>query len=96
MEQSQAQHKQISYGTYVLVWLGLLMFTGLTVTVAGLNLRYLGLTVAILIAAAKSSLVLNWFMHLKYESSLFKNMIFVAIFILAVIIGLTFIDISFR
>jgi cytochrome c oxidase subunit 4 len=92
----EQEHQLIGYGTYIMVWLALLILTGLTVTVAGLNLKNLAIVVAIFIAGFKSILVLNYFMHLKFESTLFKNMVFITIFTLVVIIGLTFTDISFR
>jgi cytochrome c oxidase subunit 4 len=79
-----------------MVWLALLIFTGLTVTVAGLNLKNYAIIAAIFIAGFKSTLVLNYFMHLKFETPLFRNMVYVAIFTLVIIIGLTFTDISFR
>ena len=90
------EHQLISYGTYIMVWLALLILTGLTVTVAGLNLKNFAIAVAILIAGFKSTLVLNYFMHMKFESALFKNMVFVSVFTLAIIIILTFTDILFR
>ena len=96
MEKPQEQHQLMGYGTYVMIWLALLLLTGLTVTVAGLNLKNIAIFIAILIAGFKSTLVMNYFMHLKDESPLFRNMVFVAVFTLAIIIGLTFIDISFR
>ncbi len=96
MENKHEEHVLIGYGTYIMVWLALLMLTSLTVTVAGLNLKNFAIVAAIFIAGFKSILVLNYFMHLKYESALFKNMVFLAIFTLVIIIGLTFTDISFR
>ncbi|MEJ2636030.1 MAG: cytochrome C oxidase subunit IV family protein [Calditrichia bacterium] len=96
MEKSHQEHALMGYGTYVMVWLALLLLTGLTVTVAGVNLRDFAIAAAIFIAAFKTVLVMNYFMHLKYESALFRNMVFISIFTLAIIIGLTFIDISFR
>lgn len=96
MEHKHEDHPLIGYGTYIMVWLALLIMTGLTVTVAGLNLKNFSIVAAIFIAGFKSMLVLNYFMHLKYESALFKNMVFITIFTLVIIIGLTFTDISFR
>ncbi len=90
------EHHLVSYGTYIMVWLALLAFTGLTVTVAGFNLRQVSVFVALLVATCKTFLVLNYFMHLKYEQSIFKIMIFVTVSILAVFIVLTFFDVSFR
>ncbi len=95
MEQHQAEHS-IGYGTYVLVWLGLLVFTGLTVSVSGINLEALTVTVALLIAGFKTFLVMNYFMHLKYEPILFKLMVFLVIITFAIFLSLTFLDILFR
>jgi cytochrome c oxidase subunit 4 len=92
----EQQHHLVSYGTYIMVWLALLILTGLTVTVAGLNLKNYAIMAAIFIAGFKSTLVLNYFMHLKFETPLFRNMVYVAIFTLVIIIGLTFTDIFFR
>jgi cytochrome c oxidase subunit 4 len=96
MENKPEEHVLIGYGTYIMVWFALLILTSLTVTVAGLNLKNFAIVAAIFIAGFKSILVLNYFMHLKYESALFKNMVFLAVFTLVIIIGLTFTDISFR
>ncbi|NOQ96963.1 MAG: cytochrome-c oxidase [Calditrichae bacterium] len=96
MEHKHEDHPLIGYGTYIMVWLALLIMTGLTVTVAGLNLKNFSIVATIFIAGFKSMLVLNYFMHLKYESALFKSMVFITIFTLVIIIGLTFTDISFR
>ena len=96
MEHGESQHSVIGYGTYVLVWLGLLVFTGLTVALAGFHLGTLSVFSVILIAAAKSSLVLYFFMHLKYERPLFRTLVLVAVLTLTVFIALTFVDISYR
>jgi cytochrome c oxidase subunit 4 len=84
------------FSTYLLIWLGLLVLTGVTVTVAGLNLGNLSVLGAILIAAVKGTLVVLFFMHIKYEDRVFKIMLGVAIITLAVIMVLTFVDTSFR
>jgi cytochrome c oxidase subunit 4 len=84
------------FSTYLLIWLGLLVLTSLTVTVAGLNLGNLSYLGAILIAAAKGTLVVLFFMHIKYEDRVFKIMLGVAIATLVIIMVLTFVDTSFR
>jgi cytochrome c oxidase subunit 4 len=72
------------------------VLTGVTVTVAGLNLGNLSVLGAILIAAVKSTLVVLFFMHIKYEDRVFKIMLGAAIIMLVVIMVLTFVDVSFR
>jgi cytochrome c oxidase subunit IV len=85
-----------NYGTYVLVWLGLVALTTLTVAVAGLNLASLTIVVALAIATTKSLLVANYFMHVKSDSRVFKVFILVCIVIFLTMIILTFVDLIFR
>ncbi|MBD3334637.1 MAG: cytochrome-c oxidase [Candidatus Eisenbacteria bacterium] len=87
---------QVPYGTYIMIWLGLLVLTGVTITAAGLSFGQWSALAAIVIATVKASLVLFFFMHLKYESVLFKGFLVVALLTLAVIMFLTFADTSFR
>jgi cytochrome c oxidase subunit 4 len=76
----------------------LVLLTGITVSVAGMNLGRLSILVALLIAAFKSGLVLSYFMHLKYEKGplLFRLMIPGIILLLILFIGITFFDVAFR
>ncbi|OHB76324.1 MAG: cytochrome-c oxidase [Planctomycetes bacterium RBG_16_59_8] len=83
-------------GTFILVWCALLALTGITVAVADLHFGYASVLIALIIASFKAALVLDYFMHLKYEERLFKIMLLVAFATLAVVIGLTFLDTAFR
>ena len=86
-----------NYQIYILVWLGLVILTGITVSMAGMNLGRLSIVIVLAIAAIKSGLVLSYFMHLKYETGLlFKLMIPIVLAVLTIFIGLTFTDIAFR
>jgi cytochrome c oxidase subunit 4 len=87
---------KISYGTYILIWMSLLIFTGLTVSVGGMDMRKLAVIVALTIATVKTTLVVTYFMNLKNEDKIFRNMFIFAIMILAVILVLTFSDIIYR
>lgn len=93
---SESKHHITGYGTYVLVWLGLLALTSLTVTVAGIDLGNYTLFVALTIAAIKSALVINIFMHIKFDEPIFKFFLLVNGATLFVIFALTFVDYSFR
>jgi len=86
----------VSAKTFVSVWLALLALTAITVTVAGLHLGAFSTLAAIVIASVKAGLVLWFFMHLKYEKRLLKLLLLVPIVTLAVIIGMTFIDVWYR
>lgn len=92
----ETEHHIVGYGIYLFVWLSLLVFTALTVAVAGLHLGKLSVMAALAIATCKSWIVANYFMHLKYEDRVFKIMVLIALATLATVIGLTFFDISFR
>jgi cytochrome c oxidase subunit 4 len=89
------QHQIISYGRYILVWLGLLALTCTTVTFAGINLGRWIIITALTIASIKSMLVLNIFMHLKYEDRIFRIFVGVAIVTFIIFISLTFFDYAF-
>jgi len=49
------------------VWLGLLVLTVITVVVAGFDIGNFNLGVAMAIATVKASLVLLYFMHMRYD-----------------------------
>ena len=53
--------------SYVAVWGALILLTATTVAVAGYNLQKIAIIVCLGIAAIKSTLVLFFFMHLRYE-----------------------------
>lgn len=96
MNHNESAAHSVGYGIYVLVWISLVVFTGLTVVVAGVDLKALTVTTALTIAAVKTLLVLFYFMHLKYEPSLFRTLVFVVVLTLATFIILTFLDVIFR
>ena len=89
-------HPSTSYTVYLLIWISLLAFTSITVTVAGLNLGNFTLFIALTIAAIKSALVINIFMHIKFEEKIFKVFLAISGFTLMVIFLLTFFDYNFR
>ena len=90
------QHDINSYGRYILIWLGLLALTCATVTVAGMNLGRWIIITALSIASIKSMLVLNIFMHLKFEDRIFKIFVAVALLTFVIFISLTFFDYAFH
>jgi cytochrome c oxidase subunit 4 len=96
MENLKKHGEQVSYGTYVLVWLALISLTAITAVVSGINLAAFTIVVALLIALTKASLVINIFMHIKSEDKIFKVFLGIAGFTLVVIFSLTFSDVFFR
>ena len=86
----------VPYRTFFIVWIGLLILTGITIAVAQTDLGALNIWVALGIASCKSALVVAIFMHMKYEQRLFKLALLAALVILAVFIGFTFFDVLYR
>jgi cytochrome c oxidase subunit 4 len=86
-----------SYKTYVWVWIGLILLTGTTASVAGVDLGQWNVFIDVAIAGAKSGLVLNYFMHLRSERLLiFRVIIPLTLVVFLVFIILTFSDVAFR
>lgn len=89
-------HKELSYRFLLMVLMALFALTALTVGASTLNLGALNVWLALIIAAAKASLVLLFFMHLKYETMVLKLSFLATFGFLAIIIGFIFLDIAFR
>jgi cytochrome c oxidase subunit 4 len=95
--ESEEKSKPICHSTYIGVWIGLLILTGITVSVSGMDLGRWAILVALMVAAVKSGLVLGYFMHLKYEKGrLLQLMIPLVLGVLTIFIGLTFFDVAYR
>jgi cytochrome c oxidase subunit 4 len=86
----------VGYGQYILIWVGLMGLTGATVALAGLELgRWIILT-ALTIASIKGFLVLNIFMHLRFEDRTFRLFATVAGLVLLIFFVLIFFDYAFH
>jgi len=89
-------HHIVSYKKLVMVWLVLLSLTGLTVWVARHNAGIGHVWGSLAIACLKSGLVVAFFMHMKYEGSLLRWLLFLTLATLAIFIGFTFFDVLYR
>jgi cytochrome c oxidase subunit 4 len=78
--------------TYYAIFGALMVLTGITVAVAFINLGSLNFPVAIAIAITKATLVVLFFMHVKYSSRLTKMVVGMALFFLMTMFGLTLTD----
>jgi len=94
--ENEQQSHTVSYGHYILIWLGLIALTGITVALAGMELGRWVIITALTVASIKSALVLNIFMHLKFEDRVFKLFVAVALATLTIFISLTFFDYAFH
>lgn len=86
----------LPYRTLLCVLGALFGLTGVTIAVSTIDLGWMNVWVALLIASVKSSVVLLFFMHLRYENKLFLITFLVTVFFVAVLIGLMFWDVAFR
>ena len=78
--------------TYITIFGALMVCTILTVIAAFINLGDLNFPVAITIAVFKATLVVLFFMHVKYGSKLTKLIVGVAFFFLGIMLSLTLAD----
>lgn len=95
-EHGHDEHHLLPYSLYIKVWLALLMLTGLTVWVSTLEMYKWTVFTAMLIATVKVSLVVLYFMHVRFENRLIWTMIFAVLVTYAVFVGLTFADYVYR
>jgi cytochrome c oxidase subunit 4 len=84
------------YGTLLAIIFALLVLTGITVAVSYVHLGFFNVPIALLVASIKSSLVLLFFMHLKYEGQAIKVSFLSTIAFLFIMISFIFWDVAFR
>jgi cytochrome c oxidase subunit 4 len=95
--ETQTAEKHRGPGVYLWVWGTLLLLTALTVTAASLHLGRAAVAAALGIAAVKSTLVVLYFMHLRWEKRLLLKLLLpITLATLAIFIGLTYSDILVR
>jgi cytochrome c oxidase subunit 4 len=91
-EPSEHGHHVVSVATYVWVFLALMVLTGVTVWASGRDFGAMNTAVALAIAVAKASLVVLFFMHVKYGTSLVKLCVAAAVVWLGFLIVITMSD----
>jgi cytochrome c oxidase subunit IV len=89
-------HVVIPYRVYFAVWAGLIALTALTVAVSYVDMKNVTVLTAMLIATVKATLVLLYFMHIRFERPLYWGMILATLVTYAIFIGLTFSDYFYR
>ncbi len=78
--------------TYYTIFGGLMVLTAVTVGAAFTDLGALNFPVALAVALLKATLVILFFMHVKYSSKLVKLTVGGALFFVATLFGLTLTD----
>jgi cytochrome c oxidase subunit 4 len=82
--------------TLMAVWGALITFTIVTILVSRMDLGIFNIVAVLSLATAKASLVVLFFMDLRHESRLFRNLLVAAIAVLAIFLVLTFFDVAYR
>ncbi|NYF78517.1 cytochrome C oxidase subunit IV family protein [Granulicella arctica] len=87
-----AEHHIVSPFQYSLVFGTLLLFTGITVGAAYVDMGVLNPIIALGIASFKAVVVILFFMHVKYQSRLIKMTVAAGFFTFLVLITMTLCD----
>jgi cytochrome c oxidase subunit 4 len=90
-----AQHV-IPQKIYILVFVTLLLLTLVTVDVAFYDAGWLSLYIALAIATTKATLVILYFMHLRYSSKLTWAFVATGLLFLVILLAFTMSDIFTR
>ena len=78
--------------TYYAIFSALMVLTAVTVGAAFVNMGSLNFPIAISIAITKATLVILFFMHVKYSSRLTKMVVGMSFFFLSILFALTLTD----
>ena len=89
---AEPDHHIVGPKTYLIVFLCLLFFTGLTVGAAFVDLGEFNPVIAVGIACIKAVLVILFFMHIYYSSRLVKLTVAAGFFTFLVLITMTLSD----
>ena len=81
---------------YVGIFLALMALTAITIAVAYVNLGPWNKVVALGIASTKATLVVLYFMHVKYASRMTKLIVVSGFFFLMILLSLTMLDYGSR
>lgn len=77
---------------YYLIWIILMVLTATTVFAATVELHVFNIVVALFIATVKGTLVVLFFMHLRYSTKLTMVTVVASIFWLLILFSLTMTD----
>jgi cytochrome c oxidase subunit 4 len=92
VSENNGSHHIVSPGIYLTIILTLMGLTGLTIVAAFVDLGKFNIVVALVIATAKATLVVLFFMHAKYTPRRTQMVIIAGIFWLAILLLMTMSD----
>jgi len=89
---TEEEHHIVGPRTYFLIFFALLVGTALTIGATYLDMGPWNPVVAIAIACAKATLVVLFFMHIKYSSKLMKLTVGAGLFTFLILVGMSMSD----
>ena len=95
MNEHESEHI-LPYGFLAQILAGLVLLTAVTVGVSYIDWGFLNVPIALFVASSKATLVLLFFMHIKYEGMVIKVSFISTMLVLAFLISFTFWDVAFR
>ncbi len=96
MNKPEEKHHIVPYRTFILVLLALVTFTFISIGVTSYKLGPLTVVIALLISTCKTTLILTYFMHLKYDVRMFAILVMSVLGLISVVILITFLDYLYR
>ena len=92
----EKEHKIFPYEGYGKILVVLLLLTTITISITSIDLAAWSVAVALIVACVKGGIVLMYFMHLKFENTMLKVLVFGVIGLFAVVLIITFLDYLYR
>ena len=91
-EHNEHEHHIVSPKTYLAIVAALLVLTAVTVAASYAELGIFNPVIALAIAVVKATLVVLFFMHVKYSTKLTKLTVGAGLFTFIVLVGMTLSD----
>lgn len=96
MEQAEINEHIIPYRTLAGVWLLLILLTAILASASIFFHETLSVAAMLILTPIKAGLVFFYFMHLKYEKTYLKALVFLTLGLLVLVIGILFSDVLYR
>ncbi len=96
MVSDDARAHIIPYRTLAGVWLLLIGLTAALVVAGKVYHEALSVAAMLILTPVKAGLVFFYFMHLRYEKTYLKALVFMTLGLLTLVIGLLFFDVLYR
>lgn len=90
--EEEHEHHIVGPMVYFTIFIALLVGTAITIGASYLNLGPFNAALAIAIACTKATLVVLYFMHIKYSSKLMKLTVGAGVFTFLILVGMSMSD----